>query len=423
MGINIDELKFAYKDKEVLKSIGFDTHRGEMVALLGPNGSGKTTLLKILAKILCPDCGIINIDNRGLEGITPKELAKEMAVIPQSFDTTFSFTAHDIVLMGRTPHLSRWGSEKERDFEVVRGAMEKTNTWQFKDKLFYNLSGGEKQRVIIARALAQEPHILLLDEPTSSLDINHQIEILATVRSLVDNENMMVIAAFHDLNMAAKYFDRILLLHNGEVYADGPPERVITEENIKEVFGVDVVVKNNPITDSLYVVPMAKACVRKSKPRERVHLICGGGSGSSLLNKLDQDKYDISVGVLNMLDSDQETAEYMKIDKMVLEAPFSPISYENHMKNIALIKDSSILILSDFSIGSGNLMNLEAALIALRHKIPVLMLDKRRIEEKDFTDGRATKIHNELLDNGALTFTSKRELLYYCKMLLSERLR
>jgi len=417
MGLSIDDIKFGYNDKEILKKIGFISHHGEMLALLGPNGSGKTTLLKLLSKILSPQSGVISIDDIDIDNISQKELAKEMAVIPQSFDTSFSFTAYEIVMMGRTPYIKRFSAEKEIDFEIVENAMKRTDTWHLRDSMFFNLSGGEKQRVIIARALAQEPHILLLDEPTSNLDINHQLEILSTVSSLVKEENMLVIAAFHDLNMAAKYFDRIVLLHKGMIYAQGAPEEVLTEENIREVYGVDTIVKRNPVTDSLYVLPLSrlKKCTNGQRPR--IHIICGGGSGSPILNRIDMSRYNVSVGVLNLYDSDQETAEYLKLKCMVLEAPFSPISYENHLENIKLIKKAKVVVLSDFSIGSGNLKNLEAALVALNHKIPVLIYEKRRVEEKDFTNGKATKIYNELINNGALTFSSKRELLNYCDVL------
>jgi len=413
MALSIDDLKFGYSEKEILKKIGFTSHHGEMLALLGPNGSGKTTLLKLLSKILCPECGVIKIGDVCIDNIPQKELAKEMAVIPQSFDTTFSFTAHEIVMMGRTPYISRFGSESAMDFEVVERAMKRTDTWQMRDSMFYNLSGGEKQRVIIARALAQEPHILLLDEPTSSLDINHQLEILTTVRSLVKEENMLVIAAFHDLNMAAKYFDKILLLSNGKVHAEGEPADVLTEKNIRDVYGVDVVVKNNPITDSIYVVPLDKAEKISSNSRPKAHVICGGGSGSPLLNRLKKNRFHISVGVLNMLDTDHETASYLNIEDIVLEAPFSPISDSNHIENLKLVKEADFVVLSDFSIGSGNLKNLEAAIYAIKHKIPVMIYEKRKIKDKDFTNGKGSKLYDELIDNGAMTFGSKRELISY----------
>jgi len=420
MGLSIDDLKFGYRDKKILEKIGFSSHHGEMLALLGPNGSGKTTLIKLLSKILNPERGVIKIEDVDIENISQKDLAKEMAVIPQSFDTSFSFTAHEIVMMGRTPYISRFGSEQKNDFDIVEKAMKRTDTWHMKDSLFFNLSGGEKQRIIIARALAQEPHVLLLDEPTSSLDINHQIEILTTVKSLVKEENMLVIAAFHDLNMAAKYFDRIVLLHKGVIYAQGRPEDVLTESNIREVYGVECVVKRNPITDSLYVLPITKKKYDESSKKPRIHIISGEGSGSGLMNRIDLDKYDLSLGVLNLYDSDQETAEYLKIKKVVLEAPFSPISYENHLENIKLVKESKVVIMSDFSVGSGNLLNLEAALIALKHNIPVLIYEKRKMEQKDFTNGEAAKLYNELIDNGALSFSSKKDLLDHCNIIMKK---
>ncbi|MCD4810877.1 MAG: ABC transporter ATP-binding protein, partial [Methanosarcinales archaeon] len=215
--------------------------------------SGKTTLLKTITKVLEPISGTVLIDGTNVNEMQSKEIAKKVAVVSQVISINFEFTVEDIVLMGRTPYIK--GSETVEDINIVREAMEKTNTIFLKDRLITQLSGGELQRVIIARAFAQNPKILLLDEPTSHLDITNQIDILNLIKN-ASRKGMVVVAVIHDLNLAAYYCDKICLLQDGKLISAGTPEQVLTSSNIERAFNITVKVIPNEITNSLYVIPV-----------------------------------------------------------------------------------------------------------------------------------------------------------------------
>ena len=252
--IEINNVCFSF-EQEVLKNININIERGKFYTILGPNGSGKTTLLRLLSKSLQMEKGKICIDGKDLNQIRPNFLAKQMAVVPQSTEIEFDFSVQDIVLMGRTPHISRFCSESENDIKIAMNAMKITNTWELRSKSINELSGGEKQRVVVARAIAQETGIILLDEPISHLDIHHQIEIMNQLKQLNLNKNITIIAVLHDLNLAAAYGDHMILMHDRVVYKDGAPEEVLTEKIIKKVYGLDVYISKNPRTGKTFIMP------------------------------------------------------------------------------------------------------------------------------------------------------------------------
>ena len=252
--IEINNISFSF-EQEVLRDININIERGKFYTILGPNGSGKTTLLRILSKSLNTCKGEIFIDEKELTQIKPKVLAKEMAVVSQSTEIEFDFSVQGIVLMGRTPHISRFCSESEEDIEIAMNAMKMTNTWELRNKSINTLSGGERQRVVVARAIAQETGIILLDEPISHLDIHHQIEIMNQLKQLNQNKNITIIAVLHDLNIAAAYSDHMILMHDKVVYKDGTPEEVLTEVIIKKVYGLEVYITKNPKTGKTFIMP------------------------------------------------------------------------------------------------------------------------------------------------------------------------
>jgi len=227
---------------------------GEVLGIVGPNGSGKTTLLRCINMVLKPKAGTVLIDGQDILELDRKEIAKSIGVVPQNSNVRFPFTVLDVVLMGRTPHMERLDRESLKDIEVAKKAMEMTNTEHLADRLIDEVSGGEKQRVIIARALAQEPKILLLDEPTLHLDINHQLELLELIRELSKRNSLVVILVSHDLNLAARYCDRMILLSSGKIHSAGRPSEVLTPENIKEVYQVVVEVSKDPETDAPHIL-------------------------------------------------------------------------------------------------------------------------------------------------------------------------
>ncbi|WP_062396769.1 ABC transporter ATP-binding protein [Methanogenium cariaci] len=215
--IDVDDLSAGYGGKDIIAEITFAAEKGEFVGIIGPNGSGKTTLLKAISRVLEISGGVVTLEGRTLADFGQKELAREVSVVPQETAMNFSYTVTDIVMMGRfPPHKERFAKDDPDDYRIVREAMEVTNVVHLKDRPVTDISGGERQRVIIARALAQQPKVILLDEATSHLDINHQVEILSIVRDL--GETVTKIGVFHDLNLAAEFCDRIVLMSGGVAF-------------------------------------------------------------------------------------------------------------------------------------------------------------------------------------------------------------
>lgn len=247
---------FAYHDGFSLKEINLSLERGDLVALIGPNGAGKTTLIKLLSRLLRPRGGQIKLGERDLESFGRRELARHLAVVPQGLVVPFSFTAWEMAMMGRTPYARPFFTDGAEDERVVREKMEMTNTFHLAQRLYGELSGGEQQRVIIAMALAQEPQILLIDEPTVHLDINHQIEVLELIKELNRDSALTVLATMHDLNLAALYFDRLILLDEGRIVAEGPPGQVLIERRIKQVFQAHVEIQSHPTRGVPHIIPL-----------------------------------------------------------------------------------------------------------------------------------------------------------------------
>jgi iron complex transport system ATP-binding protein len=242
--IQTHDLGFSYDKRCVLERISLSIDKGEMVAILGPNGSGKTTLLKILSAVLIGK-GEVNLNQKDIRTYKRRELSRLFAVVSQESSVSFPFTVAEVVLMGRASFHSPLAFEDKNDLDVARKSMELTDTLAFSDRYLHELSGGEKQRVMIARALAQEPEILLLDEPSAFLDLKHQVHILDLMRQLNREQGLTIVAAFHDLNLAALYFNRLVMLRDGKIYRDGSPENIITEETIYEVYGIRVRVQQD----------------------------------------------------------------------------------------------------------------------------------------------------------------------------------
>lgn len=246
--LEIEDVRFTYDTEWILRDINLKISKGEVWGILGPNGSGKTTMMNLIDGIISPQKGTIKIGGAAVGKINRKELAKRIAVVPQETAWVFPLTVEEVVLMGRTPHLGRCAFESHEDLKVARLAMEETDVLAFSSRLLHSLSGGERQRVLIARALAQQPEVLLLDEPTSSLDIAHQISVFDLLLRLSEETGLTVVTATHDMNLASVYCDRIALLHKGSFYSQGAPEEALTEESIREVYGVNVVVDRHPLT-------------------------------------------------------------------------------------------------------------------------------------------------------------------------------
>lgn len=234
-------LAFAYRpDAPVLRGVDLDALAGELVCILGPNGGGKTTLLRCLLGLALPSAGAVSVNDRPLADLRPRERARLLAYVPQTPASAFAFNAREIVLLGRLSHLGALGLAGVRDLEIVHAAMEMAGIAALAGRTLDELSGGEAQRVMIARALAQQPTILMLDEPTSHLDLRHQMSVTAMLRRVAHDWPMAVLCVSHDLNVAAEFADRLVLVAGGRIAADGPPADVLHPDLLRGVYGIDV---------------------------------------------------------------------------------------------------------------------------------------------------------------------------------------
>jgi len=242
-----------YGDINILKDITFNIGIGSFTGIIGPNGSGKSTLLRTATKVLMPFKGEVYLDNKNLHGISLKEMAKLAAVVSQDTLFMFPFRVLDVVLMGRIPYINRLGFESKEDLDIALSSLKSVDALHLKDRFIDELSGGERQRVIIAKALSQEPKVLFLDEPTTHLDISHQIDIFSLLRSLNKEKGLTVITILHDLNLASEYCDELILLDEGSLKTQGSPKEVLDYKTIEEVYKTPVIVKENPLTSRPHV--------------------------------------------------------------------------------------------------------------------------------------------------------------------------
>ena len=267
--LSLQDISAGYATKLVLEDITLNVPAGEFVGLIGPNGSGKTTLLRVISGALPTRRGEVWLRGRKLQEMSRRDVAKIVAHLLQDRALGLAFSVREMVLMGRSPHLPRFGREGERDLAIVERVMDLANVSHVADRPITEISGGERQRAFIAMCLAQQPEVLLLDEPTSHLDIGHQLSILDLIRNLNRQSRMTVVAVFHDLNLAAEYCDRLVLLDRGRIAAVGTPVDVLTTEMILNVYKVEVLIERNPVSGAPHVVLAANWCFANKKTNRR----------------------------------------------------------------------------------------------------------------------------------------------------------
>lgn len=245
----VDNITLTYGQEPVVEQVSFNIPSGQFVAVLGPNGSGKSTLLRALCRLHRPQEGSIYFAGRDLRHWGHRELARKMAFVRQSSTVAFDFTVEELVMLGRMPYLRRFQAETEHDYALVRHYLQLTGLWPLRQRGLHSLSGGELQRAFLCQALVQEPQLLLLDEPTNHLDINHQLEILDLIASLNREQNITVIAVLHDLNLAALYAERLLVLKAGRLLADGSPGDVLRSDLVQQTYGCAVSILAHPVSN------------------------------------------------------------------------------------------------------------------------------------------------------------------------------
>jgi iron complex transport system ATP-binding protein len=407
--LKVENLNFAYDGIPVIADLSFSISKGSFISILGPNGSGKSTLINLLSKVLKGYTGSIEVFGNDIKNLNPRSISKLISVVPQYSNPGFDFTVEEMVLMGRFPYISRFGREKHSDFLIAGSVMKKTGISSLAGKKFNELSGGEKQRVIIAQTLVQDTPVVFLDEPTSHLDINFQIEMMELFLELNRNEGKTIIGVFHDINLASNYSSTAIFLRQGKIYASGEISSVITRENIRNVFKSDVYVGKNPFTGKLYISPTFAADTlehddeRKEKNiKIKVHVIGGGGAASPILNLLYNKGYMLTCGVVNNFDTDLDTAEMLGIS-YVSEAPFSPISLYSADKNLEFIRASDIVILPAIAFGHGNFSNLVSVREAIDMGKKVIVITGEAIAKRDYTDGKSQKLYEEILEKGVIS--------------------
>lgn len=399
----------SYGASPVLKDANVQINKQDLVGIVGPNGSGKSTLLRAISRVLKPIHGQVLLDEKDLYQISAAEVARKIAVVSQEQGLDFPFTVKDVVMMGRIPHIKRFAREGPRDYQAAARAMELTDTGVLADRLVSELSGGEKQRVLLARALAQEPQILLLDEPTSYLDINYQIEIMELMARLRRDYGLTIITVLHDLNLASRFSDYLLVMKNGCVHAVGTPHQVITSPMIKDVYGCEVRVESAN-SERPYIVFNSETRQAAGGSERWVHVVGGGGSCIQLFRNLLNAGWQVSTGVVNIGDSDWQEAGRLGI-KVIEAPPFSTVGTGEAALNQEMMQKAEYIILAGIPFGTGNIRNLESVLEEAQRGARVLAIDNVDINERDYTGGRAALIYKKLLQSGVQIANSEWEAI------------
>lgn len=408
--LRVQAVDVAFEARKVLEHVTLEAGPGSLVGLLGPNGSGKTTLLRTINGFLRPNNGAVWFEGRDLRSLNATAIAQAVARIPQNTSLEFSFTARETVLMGRHPHLGRFALEGKQDVQIAEDALATVGLRGMEERGVDTLSGGERQLVLVARALAQQPRLLLLDEPTASLDIAHQVQVMDLVSALV-RQGVTAVAALHDLSLAAAYCTHLVLLSQGRVVATGRPAEVLTTRNLQQVFNVWATVVPDPVSGRLVITP-SHTFAPSPRPGA-VHVIAGGGAGAPLLVELVRAGHRVTAGVLNEGDTDLATARSLGLET-IAAPPFAPIDGQLHARNLALISRADVVVLADTPMGHANLRNLEAAGAASR----LVAVDGPPFSSRDFTGGEATPMWEALATRSILV--RRDEVLTAVNKLLAE---
>lgn len=361
--LSVEGLNVGYGKKTVVSGLNLKAMKGQVICLLGPNGAGKTTVLRTLSGLLAPVSGTVEVEGVGIGGLKQKELSQKLSVVLTESVTLSLTTAEELVSMGRTPHTGLMGRLTEEDRRIVAEALEMVGADALRGRYFDELSDGEKQKVMIARALVQEPKLMILDEPTSHLDIRHKIEVIRVLQRLSVEKGITCILSLHDIDLALKGCQTVLLVRDGKIAAQGTPEEVVGSGRIQELY---------EISGARYS-ELLGAVELMGRDSGEIFVTGGAGSGVCLYRALSRSGYGLTAGVLHRGDVDFQIAEPI-CSKVIAEEPFEPIRRDNAERAFALIRAAKCAVDSGFPIGHGNLENMELLKRAVKLGKSVLSL-------------------------------------------------
>ncbi|AMM58274.1 TPA: ABC transporter ATP-binding protein [Clostridioides difficile] len=380
--LKTNNLSVGYNNKVVISNINVEVKNGEILCLLGSNGAGKTTLLRSLSKLISPIKGEIYLNGVNINCISRKALSKKMALVLTNRLLGDLMTVQDIVNIGRYPYTGFFGSLSKKDLIMVDEALESVDALHLKKRYFDELSDGEKQKVLVARALVQEPEIIILDEPTTHLDIKHRLELINILKKLSKEKSISVILSLHEIDIALKSCDKVALIKNNKVIAYGQPEDVVDEDIINSLYELDD--KNfNSLLGSVEI---------SNKSKNEVFIIGGGGKATPIYRAFTKKGIGLYSGIIHENDIDYEIGRTMGI-KMFTENPFEPISDESFNLAIRNLNDSKIIIDTGFSVGETNKRNIDIIKEALKLDKKVYSF-RNRDESKKYYDSLDSKIEH-----------------------------
>ncbi len=375
MMLKVNKLSAGYSNA-VLAEVDLNVERGEILGIIGPNGSGKSTLLKTISAILKPMGGVVYLDGKNVHKLKPSELAKELAItITERSDVGF-LTGFEVVSLGRYPYTDAFGRLSERDVEIIMDSLRLVSAEYLADKPFSEMSDGEKQKIMIARALAQQPKALLLDEPTSFLDAKHRVEIPLILRRIANEKGIAIVLTTHDIELAIRICDRIVMVKNGRIVTEGYAED-LDSEIVEELYGISVA-EFDPFLGTFEL---------KGEGRAKIHVVCGGGTGAGVMRFLAKNRIPFTAGVIHENDIDFYIAKHCAVE-VVKERPYEEIRDETLEDAFRLVENCDLIIDTGFPIGKINARNLELLRTAKR----VYSLRNKKELEKIGLDAEIVKM-------------------------------
>ena len=365
--LKTENLSVGYGNIAVVEDINLDTKEGEILCIIGPNGAGKSTLLKTIATYLKPKKGAVYLSGQKIHDLTPSQLAKEMAIVLTERVNPGNMTGFDIIAIGRHPYTDLFGRLSEEDKEVIVDSAKSVNAEYLLHKNFFEMSDGERQKIMIARALAQEPEILILDEPTSYLDAKHKIELTLLLRELSSQKNLAIIVTLHDIELALRIADKMALIKNHKILAFGYPENVMSRGVVNNLYDLD----NANYSEYMGYFELKNKIKIKNK---KVFVICGGGTGAPVLRYLVKNGYEPVTGILHKNDADYFIAENMELN-IIKEEAYNPISLDTFESAKEEIKYADAVVYTKFPSGETNILNNELIDYAKKNNIKTICYD------------------------------------------------